>query len=194
MLHRQIWLITAILSLLSFLLLSSPTAAQAPRDYMTDDEIELVRDAQDIDERIDVLTKMIDRRFAALKIDAGGASVPVKDTTKWGPAPTGTKTELLDDVKKLLQKAIDDIDNVAAHPVDYNIDKDRSEKQKKKDAQRFPNAVRNLATAAHRYQPPLKTLLDKTTDEREKGLILASLEFCDEIISASSKVTAEAGN
>jgi hypothetical protein len=192
--YAQIWLITAILSSLSFLLLSSPVAAQAPRDYMTDDEIELVRDAQDIDERIDVLTKMIDRRFAALKVDVSGQSVPAKDSTKWGPAPTGTKTELLDDIKKLLQKAIDDLDNVASHPIDYAADKDRSEKQKKKDAQRFPNAVRNLAAAAHRYQPPLKTLLDKTTDEREKGLILGSLEFCDEIISASSKVPAVTGN
>jgi hypothetical protein len=194
MYYRKLWFITTILSSLSFLLLSSPIAAQAPRDYMTDDEIELVRDAQDIDDRIDVLTRMIDRRFAALKVDVGGPGVPAKDSTKWGPAPTGTRTELLDDIKKLLQKAIDDIDNVAAHPIDYAVDKDRSEKQKKKDAQRFPNAVRSLAVAAHRYQPPLKTLLDRGVDEREKGLILASLEFCDEIVAASSKVAAGTSN
>jgi hypothetical protein len=194
MYNRRIWIIPTILSSLFFIFLSSVAAGQAPRDYMTDDEIELVRDAQDIDDRIDVLSQMIDRRFAALKIDVGGSVVPTKDSSKWGPAPTGTKTELLDDIKKLLQKAIDDIDNVAAHPVDYAADKDRSEKQKKRDAQRFPNAVRNLAAAAHRYQPSLKTLLDKATDEREKGLILASLEFCDEIVAASSKVPTEASN
>src|SRR5262249_22942317 len=143
---------------------------------------------------IDVLTRMIDRRFAVLKVDVGGPSVPSNDSRKWGAAPSGTKAELLADIKKLLEKAIDDIDNVAAHPVDYSADKDRSEKQKKKDAQRFPSAVRNLAVAARRYQPALKTLADKTTDEREKGLISASLEFCDEIVSASAKVAAETKN
>ena len=162
--------------------------AQAPRDYMTDDEIELVRDAQDIDQRIDVLTKMIDRRFAVLKIDVGGAAVPSKETSKWGPAPTGTQTELLDDIKRLIEKGIDDIDNTAMHPIDYAADKSRSEKQKAKDAQRFPSAVRNLAAAAKRYEPPLKILSDKTTDEKQKGLILAALDFCDEIIAASTKV------
>jgi len=162
--------------------------AQAPRDYMTDDEIELVRDAQDIDQRIDVLTKMIDRRFAVLKIDVGGAAVPSKETSKWGPAPTGTQTELLDDIKRLIEKGIDDIDNTAMHPIDYAADKSRSEKQKAKDAQRFPSAVRNIAAAAKRYEPPLKILSDRTTDEKQKGLILAALDFCDEIIAASTKV------
>lgn len=171
-----------------FQLVPVVVSAQAPRDYMTDDEIELVRDAQDIDQRIDVLTKMIDRRFAALKIDVGGAVVPSKETSKWGPAPTGTQTELLDDIKRLLEKTIDDVDNTAMHPVDYAADKSRSEKQKAKDAQRFPSAVRNLAAAAKRYEPPLKTLADKTTDEKQKGLILAALDFCDEIIAASTKV------
>ena len=37
-------------------------------------------------------------------------------------------------------------------------------KQKKKDAERFPGAVRNLAAAARRYQPALKTLADRVTD------------------------------
>jgi len=171
-----------------------PVAAQAPRDYMTEDEVELVRDAQDIDERVIVLTKMIDRRFAALNVNVGGATVPAKETSKWGPAPTGTKTELIDDIKKLLEKAIDDIDNVAMHPIVYSDDKGRSEKDKKKDAQRFPDAMRNLAASVKRYQPGLKTLLDSATDEKQRGLIMASLESCDEIISASTKGLPEGKN
>ena len=192
--YRRISSIATVLSPLFLFFFSSPAISQAPRDYMTDEEVELVREAQDIDDRVDILIRMIDRRFGALKVEVGGPGVPAKESSKWGPAPTGSKTELLDDIKKLLQKAIDDIDNVAAHPVDYSVDKDRSEKQKKKDAQRFPSAIRNLATAAHRYQAPLKTLLDRTTEEREKGLILASLESCDEIVSASSKVPTAPGN
>jgi hypothetical protein len=105
--------------------------------------------------------------------------------------PAGTKAELLEDIKKLLQKAIDDIDNVAAHPIDYAADKDRTEKQKKRDEQRFPTAVRRLAAAANRFLPALKTLLDSTTDEKVKGLILDSIDSCDQIVGASTKVPPE---
>ena len=55
--------------------LSSTGEAQR-RDYMTEAEIEVVRDSQDIDLRIDTLTKMIDRRFAALGIDVQGWTPP----------------------------------------------------------------------------------------------------------------------
>ena len=67
--------------------LLATNASPQRRDYMTDAEIELVRDAQDIDARIGVLSKMIDRRFAALGINVGGAAIPNKETDKWGPTP-----------------------------------------------------------------------------------------------------------
>jgi hypothetical protein len=159
---------------------------------MTDAEIELVRDAQDIDARVDVLMKMIDRRFAVLKLDVGGAKVPNKETDKWGPAPEGTRMDILDDIRKLLDKAIDDIDDTAMHPNKSIPDPKRSDKQKLKDEARFPNSVKNLAAAAKRYQPALKSLLDKTQDEREKGLILGAIDSCDEIIAAVTKLPADA--
>jgi hypothetical protein len=169
-----------------------PLKAQSShRDYMTDAEIELVRDAQDIDTRIAVLTKMIDRRFAVLKIDVGGAKIPNKETDAWGPAPTGTQEEILDDIRKLLDKAIDDVDNVATHPVKYEIDKDHPDKTKKVDEQRFPKSVKDFAAAVKRYQPALKSLLGKTTEEKEKGLIIAALESCDEVIAATTKLLAD---
>jgi hypothetical protein len=173
-------------------LLSAEASAQR-RDYMTDAEIELVRDAQDIDLRIDVLIKMVDRRFAVLNANVGGAIIPNKETSKWGSAPTGTRMEILDDIRKLLDKAVDDVDNVAMHPVKYE-DKTRSEKQKKKDELRFPSSVRDLAAAARRYQPALKMLLDASKDEKEKGLILASLESCDEIVLAITKLPTQESN
>src|SRR2546421_7864948 len=84
--------------------LSAAAHAQA-RDYLTDDEIELIRDAQQIDMRIDVLTHAIDRRFAALNINV---SPPArKETADWGAPPTGTRLQLLYDIKRLLHKAID---------------------------------------------------------------------------------------
>ena len=170
------------------LLLWTDAAAQR-RDYMTDAESDVVRDAQDIDLRIEVLVKMIDRRFSVLNINVGGAAIPAKESEKWGPAPTGTRMEILDDIRKLLDKAVDDVDNIAMHPNAVRYDTvDRSDKQKKKDETRFPSSVRNLASAVRRYQPALKSLVDSSKDEKEKGLILASLETCDEIISSTTKL------
>src|SRR5690349_14570565 len=74
--------------------------AQKRRDYLTEEEIELVRDAQEIDLRIMVLTKAIDRRFAVLN------NRTPKEKEEWGALPKGTRVELLIDIEKLLQKAI----------------------------------------------------------------------------------------
>jgi hypothetical protein len=186
---RSIFFLLPVIALISCLF--AHASAQARRDYMTDAEIELVRDAQDIDTRIDVLTKMIDRRFAVLKLDVGGAKIPNKETDKWGPAPGGTRMEILDDIRKLLDKAIDDIDDTSMHPNKYIIDPNKPDKVKKTDEARFPTSVKNLAASAKRYQPALRSLLDKTTDEREKGLILNAIDSCDEIIAATTKLPAE---
>src|SRR5690242_960034 len=89
------------------------TAFGQRRDYLSDSEIELVRDAQEIDQRVTVLTMAIDRRLTAL--DLAGVDKSKKYGEKWGDAPTGSRLELLTDVKSLLQKAIDDIDDASSH-------------------------------------------------------------------------------
>lgn len=164
------------------MLLPSISSAQR-RDYMNELEIELVRDAQDIDQRVDVLTRMIDRRFAALGIDVGGWKPSTKDQAKWGEV-TGTRSELISDIRFLLQKAIDDIDDVAEH-------NDNALTQNKTEGLLFPKAVRSLAAAATRYLPQLRSTLEKTTDEREKGLILTSIQSCEEVIEAVVKLPPE---
>src|SRR5688572_29450379 len=80
--------------------LSLVTTASAQRDYFTPEEVELIRDAQQIDERIEVLTYAIDRRFAALKLDVGGPKISPKDSEKWGAFPTGTRGQLLLDIRR----------------------------------------------------------------------------------------------
>lgn len=190
--HLRLFLVAVIAA--GTLCLFPNNAHAQRRDYLTDAEIELVRDAQDIDQRIEVLTRAVDRRFSVLKIDIAALKSPAKESDKWGDPPTGSRFELLDDIRRLLQKAIDDIDNVAAHPVDpetqakINKENQTSDKQAKKDSQRFPNAVRRLGSAAQRYLPIFKNLLDKSADEKEKGAILDSIEFCEQIIEAQQKV------
>ena len=173
----------------SFIAFSSPASAQR-RDYMTEQEIEIIRDAQDIDTRIEALTRMIDRRFALLNIEVNGWKDVRKQSDVWGELPKGTRLELLSDVKKLLQKAVDDIDNLASNPDAAPI-RDKGDKRAKKDPERFGNAVRYLASAAGRYLAPLKTELDKTTEEKEKGPILDSIDLCDQIIEAVGKLPPE---
>jgi hypothetical protein len=160
------------------------TASAQRRDYMTEPEIELVRDNQDIDKRIQVLTRMIDRRFTALGVDVGGWKQSGKDEKTWGEAPTGTPSNLLGDIRQLLQKAVDDVDDVAEH-------NENTLTQNKTEGVLFPAGVRSLASAAARYQPALKSLLDKTKDERDKGVILTSMELCQEIVDSVTKLPAE---
>jgi hypothetical protein len=149
-----------------------PSAAdgQKRRDYLTEAEIELVREAQEIDLRMMVLTGAIDRRLAVIN------NQPRKEKEVWGELPKGTRTELLIDIEKLLQKAIDDIDNVA----------DRN-----RDSKLFPKAMNKLAGSCTGYLPQFKTFLDAVKDEKERGSLLGSVESCNDIIEASSKVPKE---
>lgn len=174
---------TTALVALAIVCTALPSRAQR-RDYMTEMEIELVRDSQDIDKRIEVLTKMIDRRFAALGIDVGGWKESGKDAKLWGDVPKGSPSELMSDIRKLLQKAIDDIDDVAEH-------NENTVTQNKKEGLLFPSAVRSLAAAAARYQPALKSLLDKTPDNRDKGVIITSIDSCEQIIDSVKNLPPE---
>ena len=159
-------------------LLHAATANAQRRDHLNEMEVELVRDAQAIDARTEIFVKAIDRRLLALN----NQTLPddkksKKDSEKWGELPTGTRLELFTDIKKILAEAIDNIDDVAAH--------------EKMDEKLFPKAVRRLAEAANKYLPEFKASLNKTTDEKEKGTILSSIESCDQIIEASAKVPKE---
>src|SRR5215216_1460383 len=91
------------------------SAAAQRGDYMTPAEQDVVRNNQDIDARVAVLTYMIDRRFLAMGIDVKASKPPIDPEDTWGPEPKGTKPELLMDIRRLLEKAIDDIDNIAGH-------------------------------------------------------------------------------
>lgn len=160
------------------------THAQS-RDYLTDEEIELIRDAQQIDQRVEILIKAIDRRFAVLNINVGGSKMQGKD---WGALPAGTRTELLADIKHILQKAIDDIDNLSARPDSMVIDPDAKDKKPKGFSDLFPKAVRKLAAAAERYKGPLTAALETTKDEREKGILMDSIDMCTDIIASVEKL------
>jgi len=180
-----------LLGILSCLFVFASSADAQRRDYLTEEEVEIVREAQEIDIRIGVLVHAMDRRFAVLKINFAGTGKELKEKDIWGPTPTGSRTELLSDIKKIMQKAIDDIDNLAARPDSMVVDPEDTSKKKKGYNDLFPKAVRTLAAAAARYQPVLNNELSKTEDRSEKGLFMDLIDFCDQITEASAKLPAE---
>lgn len=172
-----------VLTLLSFVVLFS-TAAGQRRDFVTEQEGELIREAQEIDVRIEVLTKFIDRRLAAANIAGHTWTPPKKNSEAWGAEPTGTRTQLLSDIRRLLQKAIDDIDDIASRT-------STAIEGNEVGGKLFPKAVRNLAGAAARYKPIFEAELEKSPSNADRGLLIQSIEFCGQIVDAASNVPEE---
>ena len=175
---RSVFLVFALFSIFV-----SVAGAQR-RDFVTEEEAELIREHQEIDMRIEVITKFIDRRLAAAGIAGHTWSAPKKNSEKWGAEPKGTRTELLSDVRRLLQKSIDDVDDIASRTSTAIEGNEATGKL-------FPKAVRNLAAAATRYKPILGTELSRSKDQSERGLLQQSIEFCDQIIEAAANLPAE---
>ncbi len=160
------------LIIFAFCIFSHSISAQT-RDHLTGKEIELVRDVQELDLRMEIYVKAIDRRFLVLNNDTSEAKQIEKDSKKWGELPKGTHLELLVDIKKLLQEAIDKIDDVAA----------REEK-----SELIPYAVHILADGAQKFVPELEKFQATATEKREKGVIADSLDFSNQIVEASAKI------
>ena len=160
--------------------ISFGTANAQRRDYMTEAEVEIVRVNQEVDLRIAALTRMIDRRFAVLGI-ATGAPKLKKSDDDWGAEPTGSRPELFTDIRQLLEKAIDDIDNLAARMPEKT-------KEEKKGVNIFNKSVRDLAASANRWMPHLKKEYDAAQDDKTRVAAASSIELCQQIIEATSKL------
>jgi len=172
-----------ILFLIAAALTATVSAEAQRRDYLTEAEVEIVRNNQDIDLRVAVLTRMIDRRFAVIGIDTGGPKLSKKSEDDWGVEPKGTRLEILTDIRLLLEKAIDDIDSLPSRLPE------KMKNQKGDDI--FAKGVRSLASSAKRWMPHLikeNAASQTAQDEKLYGTTAASIEFCEQIIEASSKV------
>jgi hypothetical protein len=154
-----------------------PFSANAQRrDQLSEMENELVREAQEIDRRSEIFVKAVDRRFLVLNNDTSQSKKVEKDSAKWGELPKGTRAQLLIDIEKILQEAIDNIDNLAARDMKSEL---------------VPRAIHILGDASARFLPQLKTQLNRTNTEIEKGAILGAIDSCNQIIEASAKVPKE---
>lgn len=151
------------------------TANAQKRDNLTNEEDMQVRDALEIDERMKVFVKVVDRRLLALTDANAAQSKQVqKESDKWGELRTGNRAELLFDIQKTIDEAIAKIDDAAERDPKNPL---------------FPKAVRILAEGCGRFIPQLKSL--KTEDEREHAFQINSIDECNQVIAAVSKLPAE---
>ncbi len=147
------------------------------RDHLTEKEVELVQEAQELGKRIDVFIKAADRRLLVIKgLDAGSAKELKKDSQFWGDLPSGSRSELLGDIAQILDEAITNIDDVSA----------RDEKNPA-----LPRTLRKLAAAASRFITQLKPLQASATDAAEVSNFEALLDNAETIVQAAGKLAPE---
>ena len=166
-------LLTAMTLLPGIFLLSGSVSAQT-RDHLTDQETELVRFHQELDKRIEVFVKAIDRRFAIINGTAPPAvKKSVKDEPEWGDVPKGTRAELLGDIAGILDEAITNIDDVSR----------RDEKNPL-----ISRSLRKLTSNASGYLTQLAALRNKTKDPDEEAAIEHVAENANQIIEVGNKL------
>ncbi len=163
-----------LLTLAATAALSSAAAAFQARDHLTPQEVDLVKDAQILDKRIDVFIKAADRRMLVLNgTDATGTKQLKKDSESWGDLPSGSRAELIGDIAGIFNEAIDNIDDVSAHDENNPL---------------IPKALRKLAAAASRIVEQLKPAEAQAKSDAELSNFDQLTEYAESILQAANKL------
>ncbi|HSK64109.1 MAG TPA: hypothetical protein VK893_09715 [Pyrinomonadaceae bacterium] len=147
------------------------------RDHLTEKEVDLVKEAQVLDKRIEVFIKAAERRLMVINNSAAAnAKLLKKDSERWGELPTGTRAELVSDIARILDEAITNIDDVSS----------RDERNPL-----IPKALRKLAQSVNAIMAQLKPLSADAKSEAE----VASFELLNEdaksILEAANRLPPE---
>lgn len=145
------------------------------RDHLTEQEVELVREAQALDKRTEVFIRAAERRMQAINDPAAAASSKQiqKEMDKWGPLPKGTRAELIADFAKILDEAINNIDDVAARDAKNPL---------------VAKSLRKLAAAVSAFQPQINTMRGSARDGEELAALEESIENMQQITEAASRL------
>jgi hypothetical protein len=158
------------------LFLSNGYVAAQTRDHLTEQETELVRFHQELDKRMEIFIKAIDRRFAIIN----GVKPPttkklVKDEPEWGDVPKGTRPELLGDISGILDEAITNIDDVSR----------RDEKNPL-----ISRSLRKLTASANGYATQIIALRNQAKDPDELAALDRVADNLQQILEVGSKLPA----
>ncbi|MCM3872128.1 MAG: hypothetical protein ND895_15705 [Pyrinomonadaceae bacterium] len=144
------------------------------RDHLTPQEVDLVKEAQILDLRIEVFVKAADRRLLVLTgLDSPSPKQLKKDSEKWGELPTGSRAELLGDLAKILDEAITNIDDVSARDENNPL---------------IPKALRRLAAEATRIFDQLRPLREQAKGDAEIARFEELTENAESILEAAKKL------
>jgi hypothetical protein len=160
------------------------------RDHLTPPESDLVRDNQELDKRIDVFIRAIERRIAIINgasdLGVAAGNTPAAKKAKkekakedWGEPPKGTRAELLSDIAGLMDEAITNIDNVSLRDPKNPL---------------IGRSVHKLAAAAKGFVAPLEALRSQAKDADELAAIERALENSQEIVEAAKNAPPPAEN
>lgn len=154
------------------------SATAQKRDHLTAAEIEIVRDTQELDARTKVFVKAIERRFAALGVSAETKPAKKeKDNSDWGEAPTGTRAELLADIAKILEEAMNNLDNVWSRDPKNAL---------------IPKALKILSDAAGRFQNQINSIGGKADSDKEREAVFQVKRDLENIVQAQKDYSAGA--
>jgi hypothetical protein len=153
------------------------TAAAQKREHLTPEEIELVRDNQELDARTNVFIKAAERRLLAVTNPAESAKNAPKEKEKWGEVQ-GTRAQLFYDISKILDEAVVNVDDVAEHNPESPL---------------LRKSLYMLSEATARMLPELTRLREAAQSEAEADQLDRALETAREITDAAKDrgVTAE---
>ena len=140
---------------------------KSTRDHLTEQEVDQVRDVQQIDLRIEVFVKAADRRI--LVLTNPNATQKKKEEETWGPLPTGTKAELLTDYKKILEEGEEKLD-------------DFFEREPKSDL--LKKALRKFKDAANRQIPQLRAMASQMTEKADQRALAEAIEEAETVTKA----------
>ncbi|MGH9942795.1 MAG: hypothetical protein ACRD9R_10625 [Pyrinomonadaceae bacterium] len=169
-----------LFSLGSHLILTAASFQQPKREHLNAQEIDLVRDNQELDKRTQVFIKAAERRLLVLTNQQPAAQTKQaqKASESFGPLPTGTRAELLSDIARILDEAITNIDDTSTRNPDSPL---------------LPKAIRKLAEASQKLIMQLTPLRASAGDEgSERESLEQALDSLQEIIEAAKKVPDDA--
>jgi hypothetical protein len=170
-------MITRLLLILFISLFVGFSAQAQSRDHLTQQEVDLVKEAQILDKRIDVFIKAVERRMMVINNSASANAKQLKkDSERWGELPTGSRAELVSDIARIFDEAITNIDDVSS----------RDERNPL-----IAKALRKLAQAVNSTMAQLKPLSTEAKSDAE----IASFELLNEdaqsILEAATRLPPE---
>lgn len=175
--NKQIPIAVLTSLILPVLFMCASTTNAAQRDHLTTQEVELVKEAQILDKRIEVFIKAAERRLLVLS----GVTPPVtkqskKEAELWGDLPTGSRAELVGDIARILDEAITNIDDVSS----------RDERNPL-----IAKSLRRLAQAVNSIMSQISSIRDQAKTEAEIASFELLNEDAQQILEAANKLPPE---